>query len=148
MNPYQPPYPGQAPYQYSPPGPPLPPPHERERLMRIASDQRMINIIVLVYFGTGVASSSFGTSAPLPFRALLGFLALGVIVAGAVFAVRMASALHGTGIAVLFAILLLIPCVGLIALLVLNSQATSELKKYGLRVGLLGADASQFNGWR
>ncbi len=46
------------------------------------------------------------------------------------------------------AVLLLIPCVGLIALLVLNSQATSELKKAGLRVGLLGADPGQFNGWR
>ena len=31
---------------------------------------------------------------------------------------------------------------------VLNSQATSELKKAGLRVGLLGADPGQFNGWR
>ncbi len=146
MNPYQPPYPGQGPSPY---GPPQPPPEGRERLMRIASDQRMINIIVLVYFGTGVASSSFGgSSAPLPLRIVLGIIALGVIVAGAVFAVRMALSLHGTGMAVLFAILLLIPCVGLLALLVLNSQATSELKKAGLRVGLLGADPGQFNGWR
>lgn len=146
MNPYQPPHPGQAPYTY---GPPQPSPADRDRLMRIASDQRMINIIVLVYFGTGIATSTFGgADAAMPIRIVLGLIALGVIVAGAVFAVRMASVLHGTGIAVLFAILLLIPCVGLIALLVLNSQATAELKKAGLRVGLLGADPGQFNGWR
>ena len=102
-----------------------------------------------MYFGTGIATSTFGgADAAMPIRIVLGLIALGVIVAGAVFAVRMASVLHGTGIAVLFAILLLIPCVGLIALLVLNSQATAELKKAGLRVGLLGADPGQFNGWR
>ncbi len=143
MNPYQPPQPGQAPYQYN-----QPPPAERERLMRIASDQRAINMVVLIYFGTGLAGSMLKSAGSAPLQIVLGLVALGVIVAGVVYAVRMASALHGTGMAVLFAILLLIPCVGLIALLVLNSQATAELKRAGLRVGLLGADASQFNGWR
>jgi hypothetical protein len=117
--------------------------------MRIASDQRMINLIVLIYFGTGVASSAVGgNDAILPVRIVVGIVALAVIVAGAVFAVRMASALHGTGIAVLCAILLLVPCVGLLTLLVLNSQATKVLKNAGLHVGLLGADESQFIGWR
>jgi hypothetical protein len=142
MNPYQPPHPGQAPYEYN-----MPPPAERERLMRIAADQRAINMIVLIYFGTGVTGTAL-KQAGGGLQIVIGIIALGVIVAGVVYAVRMASALHGTGMAVLFAILLLIPCVGLIALLVLNSQATAELKRAGLRVGLMGADASQFHGWR
>lgn len=146
MNPYQPPHPGQA--QYPAQGN-LPPPAERARLMRIASDQRMINFVVLAYFAVSAVSSqvSQGPSGVAPVQILVGVVALAVIVAGIVFAVRMASVLHGTGMAVLFAILLLIPCVGLIALLVLNSQATAALKKAGLRVGLLGVEASQFIGW-
>lgn len=146
MNPYQPPYPGQAPYYGH--GQP-PPPHERERLKRIASDQRMINIVVLAYLGVSGMSSAAGNagSAGGPLAVLIGLVALAVIVAGVVFAVRMASALHGTGIAILCAVLLLVPCVGLLVLLVLNSQATRELKKAGLRVGLLGVDSSQLNGW-
>jgi hypothetical protein len=145
MNPYQPPHAGQAPYQQGY-GPMMPPPAERERLMRIASDQRMINFIVLAYFATSMLSTSARESAVM--QLLVGVIAVGVVISGVVFAVRMASALHGTGIAILCAVLLFVPCVGLLVLLVLNSQATRELRKVGLRVGLLGADASQFQGWR
>jgi len=118
--------------------------------MRIASDQRMINFVVLAYFAVSAVSSQVtqGPGGVALLQVIVGLVVLSVIGAGIVFAVRMASVLHGTGMAVLFAILLLIPCVGLIALLVLNSQATAVLKKAGLRVGLLGVEASQFNGWR
>ncbi|HZZ81823.1 MAG TPA: hypothetical protein VFE62_25205 [Gemmataceae bacterium] len=40
--------------------------------------------------------------------------------------------------------LTLIPCVGLIVLLVINGAATSTLRQYGYHVGFLGADLSQF----
>ncbi len=145
MNPYQPPQTGQAPYQNDPS---MPPREERERLMRIASDQRMINFVVLAYFGTSVAMANLSDSGVMLFRALAGLVALCVVMAGMVFAIRMASALHGTGIAVLCAILLLVPCVGLLVLLILNSQATRVLKTAGLRVGFLGADPNQFATWR
>jgi hypothetical protein len=124
----------------------------RDHLFRIARDQRMINWIVLAYFGTSVFTTTMqdtlGTQAVVPIRILVGLVAIGIIIAGVVYAVRMASALHGTGIAVLCAILLLVPCVGLLTLLVLNSQATTQLKRAGLQVGLLGVDPSQFNNWR
>lgn len=147
MNPYQPPHPGQAPYQAQAP---MPPPEERARLLRIASDQRMINIIVLAYFAMSALSTSLqDDSGGAAFLHMVFFvIALGVIVSGVVFAVRMASALHGTGVAILCAALLFVPCVGLLVLLVLNSQATRELRKAGLRVGLLGVDAGQLAGWR
>ena len=102
----------------------------------------MINLIVLAYFGASVAGAQI--SAIPGGRYLVGAIAIVILVAGVVYAVRMASALHGTGVAVLCAVLLLVPCLGLLVLLVLNSQATAQLKKAGLRVGLLGADPSQF----
>jgi hypothetical protein len=43
---------------------------------------------------------------------------------------------------VVLGILTLIPCVGLIVLLIINSKATGILKKNGVRVGLLGAKMS------
>lgn len=134
MNPYQPPHPGQGPY--------YPTYQDQARLQRIASDQRMINLIVLAYFGASVAGSTI--SAFPGGKYVVGLMAIAIIGAGIVYAVRMASALHGTGVAVLCAVLLLVPCVGLLVLLVLNSQATARLKQAGLRVGLLGVDPGQF----
>jgi len=44
---------------------------------------------------------------------------------------------------VLLGILTLIPCIGLIVLLVVNGKATGILKQNGIKVGLLGANLSQ-----
>ena len=37
-------------------------------------------------------------------------------------------------------LLALIPCIGLITLLIINSKATSILRRNGIRVGFLGAN--------
>jgi hypothetical protein len=50
--------------------------------------------------------------------------------------------LHGPGLGVLFGFLTLIPCVGLIILLIVNQQATSLLQRNKVRVGLFGARMS------
>ena len=55
-----------------------------------------------------------------------------------VFAFRLAKALKSR-VAWWYVILMLVPCVSLLALLVLNHQATSVLRAGGIRVGLLGA---------
>jgi hypothetical protein len=132
MNPYQPP-------QHDTPG--AVPPAEREKLRDAAKFQRYINLVILAYFGAGVLTSAVNE---IPGgRFVVGLFALGVIVTGAVFAVQMARALYGTGVAVACAIMLLIPCVGLLTLLVLNNRATARLNAAGLKVGLLGADPSE-----
>lgn len=46
----------------------------------------------------------------------------------------------GQGIGCLYAFLMFVPLVGIIALLVLNNRATKLLRKYGVYVGLMGAD--------
>ena len=54
---------------------------------------------------------------------------------------KMAQALHYS-IAWLYAVLMIVPLVGLICLLVLNSKATNVLTTNGVRVGFMGADAA------
>ena len=41
---------------------------------------------------------------------------------------------------ILFVILMFIPCVSLIALLLLSDKATKQLRQAGIKVGFLGAD--------
>jgi hypothetical protein len=43
---------------------------------------------------------------------------------------------------VVLGILTLIPCIGLIALLIINGKATAVLKNHGIKVGFFGARAS------
>lgn len=133
MNPYQPPAAAAA------PGGLLP--TDREKLRDVAKFQRYINLVILANFGAG---GLMRVLREVPGGNLIsGLFALGVILAGAVFAVQMARALYSTGVAVVCAILLLIPCVGLLALLVLNNRATARLSAAGLKVGLLGAEPSE-----
>ena len=49
---------------------------------------------------------------------------------------------HGVGNAIIYCIAMLIPCIGLILLVFLNSRATNYLKRHGVKVGLMGADLS------
>ena len=60
-----------------------------------------------------------------------------------VFVFILAVRVYGTGLGVLYGILALVPCVGLIVLLVINGKATSTLRANGVKVGLLGANLAQ-----
>ncbi len=74
------------------------------------------------------------------------FLALGVVavgIAGMIFVFLLAARVYGIGLGILLDILALIPCIGLIVLLVVNGRATAILRQNGIKVGLLGADLSQ-----
>jgi hypothetical protein len=62
-------------------------------------------------------------------------------VAGLIFAIMLASKVYDSVVTVvLLALLMLVPCLGLIGLLVVNQKATNVLKKNGITVGLFGAD--------
>jgi hypothetical protein len=134
MNPYQPP-------QFDAGHAGSVPDGDRQRLYEIAKAQRGINMVVLLYIGTGMLSRAIGGIPGA--QILIGLIALGVIIAGAIYAIRMANSLWGTGAAVACAISLLIPCVGLLTLLVLNSRATVRLRAAGFKVGILGADPEE-----
>jgi hypothetical protein len=55
----------------------------------------------------------------------------------------LAIKVYSTGVGVLLGILTLVPCIGLIVLLIVNGKATGILKQNGIKVGLLGANLSQ-----
>ena len=119
---------------------------ELERVMRIAADQRGLILTVLAFMIAAILAVPVMVSGSAPlYGAFLGLLVLGASIGSVVFAVRMASALHGGWIAALSAILVLI--FGYWALLVLNLQATRELRRAGLRVGFLGVSADQRDAW-
>jgi hypothetical protein len=105
---------------------------ETERLNRIASNQR-----VVIY---AVAASLLVN----PLRAVIGdaALLLGIIagLTALVGAIRLASALgFSMWLRVVYAILMIIPLINLLAMLSLSSRATKQLRAGGYRVGLFGA---------
>ena len=57
---------------------------------------------------------------------------------------NLAKQLNSQGLAIFYAILMIVPCISLIMLLVVNQQATGFLKGHGIDVGLMGANMNQF----
>jgi hypothetical protein len=115
-----------------------------EKLKQLAQSQRGLNLAVLgqvIAYGLVVVART----SHIPMLALVGVLALLVSgIAGIVFVVLTAMRLYSTSAAIGLAVVMLIPCVGLLLLLSINSAATKRLKDNGIKVGLLGANMSQF----
>ena len=108
----------------------------REDLKSVARYQKGVIVCILIYL-----LAVFGQFAlPPEATIILGIGVLLVGLTGAVFAFLLAIKTHGMGQGILLGILCLVPCVGLLVLLVINSKATSVLKQNGIKVGLLGAD--------
>jgi len=100
----------------------------------------VILVCILVNIGMVVSQAVI----PSELRLILagGFLLTAVV--SSVFVFMLAIKVFGTGLGVVLGILTLVPCLGLIALLIVNGKATSVLKERGYSVGFLGADLSQF----
>ena len=111
----------------------------REDLRTVAQYQKGIIVCILIYLIALVGQ--FAIPAQLRLMIALGVLALGL--AGTVFVFLLAIKVYSTGVGVLLGILTLVPCIGLIVLLVVNGKATGILKQNGIKVGLLGANLSK-----
>ena len=98
---------------------------------------QMLNIGFQVLVGVG--------KLPVPPAVLLSasIVSLISIVVSAVFVFVMAIRVYNTGLGILFGAIALIPCIGLIVLLVVNDKATKVLQANGHKVGLLGVHLSQ-----
>lgn len=114
---------------------------DREKLREIAKSLRFVLVVFLVSLVLGLGNMGLasalgkeGASIVL-LLSVVGWMLLPVAAFGSY---KLATALGKSG--VLFAILALLPCAGLIALLVLSQAATGELKNAGIKVGLLGAN--------
>ena len=119
------------------------------RLEKIASGQRLVIRSILLYFtviGLQFASAAIPADSGLLLAVLGLFLAagLGTIVLGLLGIWRLATGLgHHPVIVFMLLIVMMLPLIGLLALLSLNARATTELRKGGYRVGLLGAKKSE-----
>jgi hypothetical protein len=113
-------------------------PQPRADLRNAALQQRALNLCILAYIIVGILSFA-GILPPL----LVGLLALGIIVTGAVFTFMLALSVYGTAAGIILGLLTLIPLLGLIPLLIVNGKATSLLRANGYTVGLLGANPNQ-----
>ena len=99
---------------------------------KVASGQKLILYAILVNFLTIGLQMAIGDMA--------GLLGIVAIVMSLVGFFRLATGLgYSTGAKIGLVVLLLIPFVGLITLLILNSRATKALREAGYKVGLLGA---------
>ena len=96
--------------------------------------------IVNIVFQMAVAIGKL----PIPQAALMAASIVSLItsVVSAVYVFILAIRIYNTGLGILFGLLALVPCAGLIVLLVVNAKATGILQANGHKVGLMGADLS------
>ena len=122
---------------------------DRDRLRRIASAQRQVNVAVLLYLAMislSIVITSVGDRAAppvaIPVAILFLIYSLIVLIWGAISVYRLASIFRGPFIAVIHVLGLLVPLLGLVLLYVNSRKATKALRKSGVTVGLLGANPS------
>ncbi len=111
----------------------------REDLKAVAKYQKGILVCILIYLVAVICQFVI----PESLRPILGMGVLAVGLVGTVFVFLLAIKVYSTGVGILLGVLALVPCVGLIVLLVINGKATGILKQNGIPVGLLGADLTQ-----
>jgi hypothetical protein len=112
----------------------------REDLRSVALYQK--GVIVCILLNILVVLGHFFLSEVLGSLLLLGMFATGIV--GLMFVVLLSLKVYHPVVGILFGIVTLWPCIGLLALLAIDNRATKVLKKNGYRVGLLGASLSQF----
>lgn len=110
----------------------------RADLREIAGRQRAIIMCILGYF----CMIPIQFAIPEENRLYLALALIPLGLTATVFVFMLATKLYGQSTGIVYGVLTLIPCVGLIVLLIINQKATTVLKENGVRVGLLGAKLS------
>jgi hypothetical protein len=111
----------------------------RDDLKSVAKYQKGILVCILIYIVT-----VFGQLAvPANVRFIFAIVVVLTGLVGTIFVFLLAMKVYSPAVGVLYGILTLVPCIGLLMLMVVNGKATSVLKQNGIKVGLLGADLSQ-----
>lgn len=124
-------------------------------VLAVARYQRYLILCILVYMASvGVqVAVTFGAmgainnqqAAPAISGVMLA-VSIGVLLAwlcGAVCVLLLAMKVYQPVVGVLLCVLALIPCVGLLILLLVNSRATKIIRDNGYSVGLLGANVAE-----
>jgi hypothetical protein len=111
----------------------------REDLRTVAQYQKVVILCILAYLVAIVAQVVF----PRELELVTGLLIVAVGIVGTVFVFLLAIKTYKPAIGVALGILTLIPCVGLIVLLIINAKSTRILRSNGIKVGILGAKLSE-----
>lgn len=110
-------------------------------LRTIATHQKGILVCILIYIIAVV-----GQVVLPPELKLFVMIGVGIVgVAATVFVFLLATKLYTGGTGIVLAVLTLVPLLGLVILLMINSKATGVLKENGIAVGLLGAKMSDLD---
>ncbi len=112
----------------------------REDLRSVAVYQKGILVCILLYFAA--VGGQFFIPPELQLLLVLGVLGVGIT--GFVFVILLAAKVYDTALGILLGILTVIPLIGLFILLNVSRKATQILQQNGHKVGLLGADLSEF----
>ncbi len=123
---------------------------KKARMAAIASSQRNLIICILIqivlYIATARdryrATDRTRSRTRSPCIVALGLIAAGI--AGTVFTFMLTMKIYSTAMGVILGLLTLVPCIGFLVLLSVNSSATKLLRESGHHVGFLGADMSEF----
>jgi hypothetical protein len=118
------------------------PPLSRDDLYSVAIYQKVILWCILAYL-LAVAGQF---AIPPEARIVLALVFVAVAVIATVFVFLLAVKVYSVALGIVLGILTLIPCIGLITLLIINQKATGVLNAHGYQVGLMGADLSKFKG--
>ena len=112
-----------------------------EDLRGVALCQKGILVCILIYLLAVVGQFAL----PPQLRPILGLgvLALGVV--GLVFVLLLSVKVYHVAVGILLGLLTMVPCFGLLVLLIINAKATAILRNNGYRVGLLGASLSEID---
>jgi hypothetical protein len=103
----------------------------------------LVAILLIISFVFGAAITPHNGPAMFLVFGLLTVIRLAFIVFMMIGVYQLAAALEaGTLACVLYCIAMIIPCINLIVLLVVNQQATTLLKRHGIKVGLMGASVA------
>lgn len=108
----------------------------KEDLRSVARYQRTIMLCILGY----LCAIPLQFILPRELVLIVALVVLGAAVTGTVFVFLLSAKVYGTVQGIFFALFTLVPCLGLLVLLLINSKATNVLKANGIKVGLLGAN--------
>lgn len=110
----------------------------RDDLKKVAAYQKGVILCILV--NMIAMASQFFLSPELAGIVGIGFILASL--AGMVFVFLLAVQVYGVALGILLGLLALVPCIGLIVLLIINGKATAVLRQNGIRVGLFGANTT------
>ncbi|MCA8990670.1 MAG: hypothetical protein KDA88_01760 [Planctomycetaceae bacterium] len=114
---------------------------EVDDLRRVATYQRYVLFAILANMACNFGVMSTG-DVPLVQGVLL-LVSLVVVVTTLIVVFLLSKEVFNVPLAVVFSVLMIVPCISLLVLLIVNQKATGYLQSRGVRVGLFGANPDQ-----